>query len=606
MRLLLIHSDFLEYEVKDETKVAEDISEDKEEGRAEEALVAFIAAEEIDEEDPDSVTELSFEEIEDVRDRVGADSVVVYPYAHLSDSLASPKTAVNILKGIEERFEEKEVEVLRAPFGWYKSFNISCKGHPLSELSRTITPSEGDEEEEGEEVESEWLVLSEDGEEHVPMDYEGSKNFQKVVESEVSDSSSGGEEPPHVSLMREKELVDYDKLSDAGNLRWYPKGKLVRDLIVDYIDEKVADYGAMTVETPVMYDLSDDAISEHSAKFGERQYRFESGNRNMLLRFAACFGMFSMMNDMYLSATDLPMKMYELSTYSFRREQRGEILGLKRLRAFTMPDIHTACNDLDRAKEEFRKQVLWSLETEDVFDLDYWFIFRMSRDFYEDNQEWISDFVQEIGRPVLVEILEDRKHYWVAKCDLAALDSLGEPLENPTVQIDVESAERFDISYFEDDEEFYPPILHTSPSGSIERVLCAILESAASSDKPQLPLWLSPIQVRFVPIGGEHVEDCEELVDRLESAGIRADIDDRDKSVGKRIRRSETEWVPFTIVFGDQERGSESFPVRVREKGEEVEMSLEDLIEDVEEKTSGKPVKQLPLPVKLSNRPDFV
>ncbi len=415
-----------------------------------------------------------------------------------------------------------------------------------------------------------------------------------------------GEEPPHLNLMGEKELAGYDEVSDAGNLRWYPKGKLVRDLIIDYVNEKATDYGAMNVETPIMYDLGDKAVAEHSEKFGERQYRFESGNRNMVLRFAACFGMFSMMNDMYLSGNDMPFKMYELSTYSFRREQRGEIMGLRRLRAFTMPDMHTACKNLDGARNEFGKQVLWTLETEDVLGLKYHFIFRVTRKFYKQNKEWIKSLVEEIERPALLEILEERKHYWVAKCDLAALDALGRPLENPTVQIDVESADRFDISYYEEEEEFSPPILHTSPTGSIERVLCAILESVADDDKPQFPIWLSPTQVRFVPVGEEHVEDCEDLVQELESCGIRADIDDRDRTVGKRIRRSEKDWVPYTIVFGDQEKGSDSIPVRVRKDEEEVDMGLEDLISEIQGKMEDKPFKQLPLPTKISERPSFV
>ncbi|MCK7468215.1 MAG: hypothetical protein MZU91_08890 [Desulfosudis oleivorans] len=109
------------------------------------------------------------------------------------------------------------------------------------------------------------------------------------------------------------------------------------------------DYGGTPVETPVMYDLGDRAIYEHAEKFGERQYRFKSNNRNMMLRFAACFGMFSIMRDMHISPNNLPMKMYELSTYSFRHEQKGEVIGLKRLRAFTMPDMHSLCTDMPEA-----------------------------------------------------------------------------------------------------------------------------------------------------------------------------------------------------------------------------------------------------------------
>ncbi len=601
----MIHVDFLEFEAKKKTKVAEDIPEDQKTGRAEETLVSFMAIEREDEEDPDLVIEKSFEEIREVLEKVGAESVVIYPYAHLSQSLSSPEVAIRVMDGIQEKFEDRGVETLRLPFGWYKGFNLSCKGHPLSELSRTIRP-EPEEEEEEVEVPSEWKVIDENGEELGLGDYSPSSEFEKIIRYEVEETVEKGEEPPHVDLMREKELADYDKLSDPGNLRWYPNGKLIRDLLFEYVDRKTNDYGAVKVETPIMYDLGDKAVSEHSEKFGERQYRFDSGNRQMVLRFAACFGMFSMMNDMYLTSENMPLKMYELSTYSFRREQKGEIVGLKRQRAFTMPDMHTACFDLEDARREFGNQVIWTLDTENDFGLEYFVIFRATEDFYEDNKEWIKSLVEEIERPTLVEILEERKHYWVAKCDLAALDSLGRPLENPTVQIDVESSDRFDIEFYDNEEEIRPPILHTSPTGSIERIICAILEDIADDEKPQFPLWLSPTQVRLVPVGEEHLEPCEEIAQNLSSNRIRVDIDDRDRTVGKRIRRAEKDWVPFTIVFGDRELDSDKVPVRVREDEEEVEMTLDNLVKKIEENTKALPFKPLGVPKRLSKRPSFV
>ncbi len=603
MKLLLIHADFLEFEAKEKTKLAEDVPEEEKSGRAEETLVAFMAIEREDEDNPDLVIEKAYDEIEDVRGKVNAESVVVYPYAHLSQSLSSPDTAIKVLDGIKERLEKNGVDVLRAPFGWYKSFSLSCKGHPLSELSREITPEEP--EEEVKEVKSGWIVIDEKGEEHDPLSFSGSKEFKKIIKYEVEDTVDKGEEPPHIRLMKEKELVGYDKLSDPGNLRWYPNGKLVRDLIIDYVNGITIDYGAVNVETPVMYDLGDKAISEHSSKFGERQYRFESGNREMVLRFAACFGMFSMMNEMFLTGENLPLKMYELSTYSFRREQKGELMGLRRQRAFTMPDMHTVCSDLDEARDEFGKQVKWTLETERVLELSYHIIFRATKDFYEENEDWIKALIKDIGRPALAEIIEERKHYWVAKCDLAALDALGRPLENPTVQIDVESADRFDITIYEDEEKVRPPILHTSPTGSIERVLCAILERISEDEKPQFPLWLSPTQVRIIPVGEEHLEPCQEIAEKISSNKIRVDIDDRDRTVGKRIRRAEKDWVPYTIVFGDREVGSEEVPVRVREKNKEIPMSIEELIEEINEKVSGKPFRPLSLSRLLSSRPSF-
>ncbi len=554
MKLLLIHSDYIEYEAREETPVAED--EAALEGRLEEALTAFIAVEEGDEEDIESVVDGAFDEIVDVADELGVEGVMVYPYAHLSQDLASPDAAVDALKRIANRLrDDAGYEVGRAPFGWYKAFEISCKGHPMSELSRVVEPREvtaEDEEEEEEVGPSEFLVMTPDGETHDAAEYRerADEDLRVLIDDEVGEGSGGdGEEDKHIQMMQDKEFVGYDELSDPGNFRWYPRGKCIRDLLIDYVDNLVVDYGGMPVETPIMYDLGASCIHEHSEKFGERQYRFESGDRKMMLRFAACFGQFSIMRDMHIAANDLPFRVYEMSKYSFRREQRGELSGLKRLRAFTMPDMHTACADMEGAQEEFRRQAVLGYRTGDDLGVDYTAALRTTRDYLDEHRDWFEEMVEEIGDPVLVEVIPERKHYWSVKIDLAVTAG-GEPMENPTVQIDVESADRFDIEYYDDEGEHEPVLLHYSPSGSIERAFAALLETAAESDTPSLPVWLSPTQVRFVPIGDEHTDHCAEVAETLGDAGIRADIDDRDESVGKKIRMAEQDWVPYIAFVG--------------------------------------------------------
>ncbi len=166
--------------------------------------------------------------------------------------------------------------------------------------------------------------------------------------------------------------------------------------------------------------------------------------------------------------------------------------------------------------------------------------------------------VKKIGKPVLLEILPERKHYWSCKIDFAAIDYLGRPIENPTVQIDVESGKRFDITYLgEDGKEHYPTILHCSPTGSIERVICSLLEKTAielDEKAPMLPTWLSPIEVRIITVGEDHKDFANELYDKINAENIRVDVDDRDESVGKKIRNAATEWIPYIFVVGDNEK----------------------------------------------------
>lgn len=607
MRILLIHSDYLNYNVKNKTPVAEEIEDAKKQGAFDESLVVFTAVEKDDENNPQGFVKNLVKEVIKTNDQVKAENIVLYPYAHLSSSLSSPKVAVQVLKDAEEALNAEGLNVKRVPFGWYKAFEISCKGHPLSELSRTITAEEEDEEE-VEKKPSSWSIL--DGDKIIDIDDFKFENDQleKLVSYELGTGASDAGEPPHVKLMREKELCDYESASDVGNLKWFPKGRLVRDLLADYVYNLVVDQGAMPIETPIFYDLDNEAINVHAAKFGERQYRTDT-KKNLMLRFACCFGAFRVMADPFITWKNLPAKLYELSTYSFRFEKKGEVVGLKRLRAFTMPDFHSFCADMESTLEEFSKQTDMCIQTGVDLDVNYEIIFRATKDFYDENKDWMYSIGKKIGKPVLLEILPERKHYWSCKIDFAAIDYLGRPIENPTVQIDVESGKRFDITYLgEDGKEHYPTILHCSPTGSIERVICSLLEKTAielDEKAPMLPTWLSPIEVRIITVGEDHKDFANELYDKINAENIRVDVDDRDESVGKKIRNAATEWIPYIFVVGDNEKESGVFSVTVRETGEKVDMTVDELIKEVLDKTKGMPYRGLPLPKDISTRINF-
>lgn len=626
MRLLLIHSDHIEYEARGKTRMAEDSAVLKD--ALDDALTAFCAVESVDEEDIDGVIAQAVQEILSAAEQMAVTRIMIYPYAHLSSDLASPAKAAAAFRALEEALTRhgSGLTVKRAPFGWYKAFTLTCKGHPLSELSRTIHPGEGA----GgakKEIERDWFVLTPEGEQIDAETYlegiihpdagstgalAGDDLFACLIRKELGSAHPVGAEPLHVDLMRAKELVDYEPISDVGNLRWMPRGKLLRDLLSDYVLGGVLDYGAMPVETPVMYDLADKAVNEHAAKFGERQYRFRSGNRNMMLRFAACFGMFSIMRDMHISPNTLPLKMYELSTYSFRREQKGECIGLKRLRAFTMPDMHTLCRDMDEALACFEEQLRMGWKSGEDFELPFVAVFRCTREFYEQHAGWVKQIVRNSGTPVLIEVLSERVHYWIAKIDLAAIDGQGRPIENPTVQIDIESAERFGIKYYrEAGEAVYPPILHCSPTGSIERVICALLENTAEMPVPQFPVWLSPTQVRLVPVSDRNIPFAEEVCDRLISAGIRADLDDREGSMNRKVRDAGKDWVPYVAVIGDREVEDRTLTVTVRhlsepKKPHRVTLTPDELRDMVKQDTAGKPFRPLYTPSRLSKKPRYI
>jgi|Deesub1362A_J573_1020465.scaffolds.fasta_scaffold00053_103 threonyl-tRNA synthetase len=628
MKLLLIHADFMEYEVKKKTQVAEPVEEKSK--RVDEVLVVFTAVEKGDNE---NVAEKAVDEIKDVLLKVNAERVMIYPYAHLSSNLSDPKTGTEILRKIETKLKNlSEVkEVYRAPFGWYKSFRISCKGHPLSELSREISPEKveaaAEEEKEftealkaEEKVVSYWYILTPDKElvEVEKFDFTSYDNLRKFVNYEIAKKRAVDRIPPHVEYMQRLQIADYEPASDSGHMRYYPKGRLIKSLLETYITEKCIQYGAMEVETPLMYDRAHPTLRKYLERFPARQYIIQGDKREFFLRFAACFGQFLMKHDAVITYKNLPLKMYELTRYSFRKEQRGELVGLRRLRAFTMPDMHTIAKDIEQSKKEFINQYRLSVEVLRGIGLEpenYEIAVRVTRDFYENNREFIHSLVDILKKPILIEMWDSRFFYFVLKFEFNFVDSLEKASALSTVQIDVENAERYEISYVDEDgQKKRPYILHCSLSGAVERCIYAMLEKAYMEKEkgilPSLPVWLSPTQVRIVPVSKRYVDRAVEIAEMLKGAGIRVDVDDRDETLSKKIRDASTEWVPYIAVIGEREVNEGILTVTIRQESttktqKKESFTVEELIERIKLECEGKPYKPLSLPMLLSERPSF-
>jgi threonyl-tRNA synthetase len=618
MRILTLHSDFIEFEAKKKAiKQPEPLKKKSE--KIKECLVVFISVEKRDETNPNNAAKNLVKNIKDIASQVKEKRIVLYPYVHLSNSPSAPKTALQVLNYAEKELK-KTYEVHRSPFGWYKSFNIKVKGHPLSELSREFGPEEiKDAETEAAKKErkltSYWYILTKDGKLHDvgKFNYKDEK-LKKFAFYEKEKSRAVNQEPAHVALMKKLELVDYEPASDAGNLRYYPKGRLIKKLIEEYVSDKVIEYGGVEVETPIMYDINHPTLSKYLQRFPARQYQIESDKRKFFLRFAACFGQFLMAHDATISYKNLPLKLYELTKYSFRREQTGELTGLRRLRTFTMPDVHSIVADLKQAMDEFKIRFNLSLDVlsgAGIKNKDVEMALRTTKKFFKENKKYILELVKKLGKPILLEMWDERIFYFILKYEFNFVDTLDKASALSTDQIDIENGERYDIKFTDKDGKLkHPLILHCSPSGAIERVMYSLLEKAAFAQKqgkvPKLPLWLSPTQARVIPVSNEYLSYAKKVTDEIRENNIRADIDDRTLHVGKKIRAAEVDWVPFIIVVGEKEQKTKKINVRVRETKKQGLTTVNKLIEEIKKKTEGMPFKPLPLPKELSKRPVFV
>jgi threonyl-tRNA synthetase len=624
MRVLLIHASRFSYHVTERTSAVSDLAElPEDQARAEigDSLVAFLCSEKGDEGGIESVARQAARTIADHAREIRTGDVMLYPYAHLSSDLSSPRVATKVLEKVREIISaEPDLTVHAAPFGFYKGFSIECKGHPLSELAKTITPDEGapaPTEEAGasaalaaeKKLTSDWRVFTPDGGD-IPaaeFDFGAHERFREMYDYEMEGTRASTEPPAHIEIMRRHELVDYEPASDPGNFRWYPNGELVKRLAEEEVSNLLSEYGAMRVETPIMYDYQHPNLMSYLNRFPARQYVVLSDKKEYFLRFAACFGQYLMQHDMQLSYRALPSRLFEISHYSFRREQSGELAGLRRLRTFTMPDLHTLARDRASAREEFLRQMDLSARCMEAFELDYEVAVRFVREFLDEDPGFAREIARRAGKPILLEIWDERFFYFVAKLEFNFMDAQAKSSCLSTVQIDVENTERFDIKYTDEDGQLKHPILmHTSISGSIERVVSSMLEQQAirmkNGETPMLPIWIAPIQVRIVPVADRHRAFCESI---LEKIPFRVDLDDRDMSVGKKVREAERRWIPFILVVGDREAESGEFAVRIH-GGEQRSMSLDGLNAAIEKVTAGRPFRPLNVPVRLSERPIFV
>jgi len=602
MRFVAVHADHLSVNVK--SQAIDDAEQLKwRERQWSDVLVVFIAFERGDSEELLPKAEA---EIRAIMEKVGVNNVVLYPWVHLTSNPSSPILAKHLLLTLSERLHCEH-----APFGWYKAFKISTKGHPLSELSREIKAGEEISQSLKQEstVKSEFYVFTPEGllVDYKTFNYVNHPNLKHFVDYETKKSRVYEKEPVHISLMKAHELVAYEEGSDPGNFRYLPKGVIIKRVLEQLVNTMCIDYGAMEVETPIMYDYNHPALFKYLNRFPARQYIVLSDNKRLFLRFAACFGQFLAMHDMVLSYKHLPLKLYELTRYSFRREQRGELAGLKRLRAFTMPDMHTLCRDMDEAKKAFEEQLELSLKWIHLLGLDVEVAFRVERKFFEENKEWYERLVKKVGKPVLFELFDKRYAYFITKFEFNFIDSKNKAASLSTVQIDVENADTYDISFVDEDgQRKRPIILHASISGAIERNIFAILEregmKAQGGEKPLYPLFLAPIQARVIPVNETVMQRAERSVQLLRSAGIRVDLDDREETLSKKIRQAEKEWIPYVLVVGERE-GEGMVSVRDRETGETRVMDVEELVHSLKQRLQSLPNYPLTLPVRLSQRP---
>ena len=607
MRILVIHAksfsyDTIEPAVKEPEEVQIDLKKE-----FKNVLVVFTTVEENDELD---VIDETVNEIFKIASQVKASEVLIYPYAHLSSSLAPPSKAIEILSKLySEAQKSLSIPVYKAPFGWYKSFKLECYGHPLSELSRTITSRATVTKKK---IEKRFYIMTPSGELHDPasFDYTNYPELKILVEKEVYGKElEGGEN--RVNDYCEKFGLEWEPMSDYGHMRYNPYGVVLMNAVSNYSWQVAKDLGipVLRVMGTNMFNLKEKPVYEHALLFGDRLYEVNIDNERFVLRYAACHQQFAMMRNWIISYKELPLGVFEVAD-SYRLEQSGEVALCFRLRKFYMPDLHILTRDLREAVEVSKKVQAKIHEEARKVGRKYIALYNVTEDFLREHREDLVEFIKGENYPVLIAVLPAGIYYWVINVEYHILDNLNRPREIATFQIDIGNGKRFNITYVDErNEKKHPVIIHTALIGSIERYIYMILDNAAILEKngetPYLPTWLAPIQVRLIPISEEYLEHATKIANEIAMHGFRVDVDDRDLTLGKKIREAGIYWIPYIIVIGEREVKTGTLSIKIRRNNEQRTITLEKFIELLEEETRGYPKLDLTLPMYLSKRPVF-
>ena len=374
----------------------------------------------------------------------------------------------------------------------------------------------------------------------------------------------------HRKIGKEMELFAFSQRVGMGLPLWLPKGTDLRMRLENFLRRVQKRYGYVQVITPHIGQKDLYVTSGHWAKYGADSFRPISTpqeGEEYLLKPMNCPHHCEIYRLKPRSYRDLPLRLAEFGTV-YRYEQSGELHGLTRVRSFTQDDAHLFCRQ-DQIKEEFCKVIDIVLYIFRTLKFDKYTAQISLRDpnnktkYIGSDENWakaeaaIVEAAKEKGLPTVVELGEAA--FYGPKLDFMVKDALGRSWQLGTIQVDYNLPERFDLEYIgSDDKKHRPVMIHRAPFGSMERFVAVLLEHTAG----RLPLWLIPEQCIVLPISEKFNDYAKKVCELLNNYEIRAFIDDRNETIGKRIRENELKHTPYILVVGEKEESAGSVSIR--------------------------------------------
>src|SRR3989338_5421652 len=572
MKILSLHCDYIKLKpLKKALKNPEELSEERlKEINVKDPLVIFVAVEKGD--SVLLVPEL-VKNVEDIAKQVNAKEIVLYPYAHLTSNLAVPELALSVLEEADGELEKKKLKVIRAPFGYYKEFELKCKGHPLAELSRTIL---GTGNTKGEKVKD------------VDDDFNYKQALRSLGKSTIDRAKL--KDNDHRIIGSEMDLFSFNEVA-PGMVFWHNNGLVIYNKLVELWREIQNKQGYQEISTPQIMDEKLWKISGHWQKYKDNIFLTEYEKRQFAVKPMNCPGGMLVYRSKTRSYKELPMRMAELGVVH-RQELSGVLAGLFRVIKFTQDDAHIFC-----AEDQIEKEVLDVMKLIDyvyskVFNFSYTVELstrpekRIGDDKLWDKAEKSLESVLKKEK-MKYKINKGEGAFYGPKIDFHIKDSLGRTWQCATIQLDFSMPERFHLKYKgSDNKEHRPVVIHRVIFGSVERFIGILLEHYNG----RLPTWLSPIQIRVLSFTDRNIKYAEKVMVQLakEIPNLRIDSDFRQIPVPSKVKEAELMKVPYVIVLGDKEEKSNEVALRIKGnskiKNEKLENFVKSLKKEIENK----------------------
>ncbi len=558
MKFLALHTDYIKFKpLKKALRSIGDLSEkEKEESESKDALAIFTAVEKGDE-DVEKVVDEFVKAVKDIAKQLKVKNVVLYPYAHLSSNLASPDVAVNVLDAAEKALN-KNFSIIKAPFGYYKEFEMKVKGHPLSELSREIKIA-GNETDES---------------------YDEKKLLREI--SKVRLDSSKLKENDHRIIGQQMDLFSFSEVA-PGMVFWHNNGLIIRNELMEFWREIHRKAGYKEISTPQIMDKKLWQISGHWDKFKENNFVTEYEKRPFLIKPMNCPGGMLVYKNKPKSYKELPLRVGELGTVH-RVELSGVLSGLFRVVQFIQDDAHIFCTE-----KQLEEEIFGIMDLIDFVYKKFGFSYRMELSTRPEKRIG-SDKIWDKAEKTLQKVLKKRKikfkinkgdgAFYGPKIDFHLKDSLGREWQCATIQLDFAMPERFELEYTDKDNKKKRPImLHRTIFGSLERFLGILIESLNG----RFPTWLAPIQVRVLSFTDRNEKYARDVIQKLGESieNLRIDADFSQRTIQSKVKDAEIMRVPYIIVVGDREQKEKSLAVRNKGNKKIESMSVDDFVEKV-------------------------